>query len=280
MLELAATYEAQVFAATHSAHILMGAVDAGHTLNIIRLTYENRIARARVLASDDVRKLMCDPLMRSSDVLSALFHHGAVVCEADSDRCFYQEINARILSAGSGGIKDSVFLNAQNKQTVRRIVAPLRKMGIAAATIVDFDIIKGSDLADLLADCCVPEAKRHSLTVLRGDIEQRFRSIGQDLGQVGVRGLAGHDLESCESLLSDLGQYGVFVVPNGQLESWLRQLEITARKAAWLTAVFERMGSEPNDPHYLRPGDADVWSFVRRIAAWVHNPARRGMPAA
>ena len=85
---------------------------------------------------------MRDPLLRSTNVLNALFHRGAIVCESDVDRSFYQEVNARLL-VDSAGIRDSVFLNAQNKQTVRRLVEPLRKMGIPAVAVVDIDILKG-----------------------------------------------------------------------------------------------------------------------------------------
>src|SRR3712207_7460489 len=39
-----------------------------------------------------------------------------------SDRVFYSEINERLLAARAGGADGCVFLNAQNKQTIRRIL--------------------------------------------------------------------------------------------------------------------------------------------------------------
>src|SRR3712207_7056400 len=68
-----------------------------------------------------------------------------------SDRVFYSEINERLLAARAGGADGCVFLNAQNKQTIRRILRPLREMGIPAVAVVDLDLLKGrEDFRDLL----------------------------------------------------------------------------------------------------------------------------------
>ena len=40
------------------------------------------------------------------------------------------------IAFGQRGIGDALFANAQNKQTIRRLVAPLRRLGIPAAAIV------------------------------------------------------------------------------------------------------------------------------------------------
>lgn len=277
--ELAAARDANVFAATHSADFLMGAVEAGRPLNVIRLTYQQGLASARLLPAAEVVTLMREPLLRSTNVLSALFHVGAVVCEADADRCFYSEVNARLLAASDHGVKDSVFLNAQNKQTVRRIVGPLRRMGIAAAALIDLDIIKGTDLRDLLNACGVPDELQHALTVLRGDLETHFEQAGLDMKAGGLGLLNGQHAESCRALLTQLATYGIFLVPNGEVESWLAHFGLHTKKNQWLAEVFDRMGSDPASPQYLQPTDNDVWGFVRQVATWVSNPQRLGMPA-
>jgi ABC-type polar amino acid transport system ATPase subunit len=93
LARIATEREANVFSATHSSDFLMGCVQSGKPVNIIRLTYSSGTATARHLSSDKLKIMMRDPLMRSSGVLSALFHESAIVCEADTDRVFYQEIN-------------------------------------------------------------------------------------------------------------------------------------------------------------------------------------------
>jgi hypothetical protein len=115
----------RVFVSTHNPQFVMGCIQAGVPLNIVRLTYRQGVATARVLPSDDIVRLMRNPLLRSTGVLGALFYEFVVVTESDADRAFYQEINERLLRlGGTNGIPNCLFLNAQNKQTVHHIIVP------------------------------------------------------------------------------------------------------------------------------------------------------------
>ena len=108
----------------------MGCVQGGAPINIVRLTFDNGSATARLLTKDRLVPLMRNPLLRSIGVLDALFYNAVVVTEADADRAFYQEVNERLLQANDPrGIEGCLFLNAQNKQTVWDIVHPLRELG-------------------------------------------------------------------------------------------------------------------------------------------------------
>jgi ABC-type polar amino acid transport system ATPase subunit len=102
MASLAEKRFANVFASTHSASFLMGCIESGTKTNIVRLTYGQGKATARHLDDSKLTTLMRDPLLRSTGVLSALFHSSAIVCEADRDRAFYEEINSRL---GAGGAR-------------------------------------------------------------------------------------------------------------------------------------------------------------------------------
>lgn len=221
---------------------------------------------------------MLDPLLRSTNVLNALFHSGAIVCEGDSDRCFYQEINHRLLNADSMGVRDSIFLNAQNKQTIRRIIEPLRQMGIAAAAVLDFDIIKDGDLTGLLNACGIPHATIQGIGATRALLQAHFKDHGLD-HEKGLAAVDGEMRTAAQTLVEQLKSYGVFVVPFGALESWFTELQLTSRKGQWLAEVFGRMGNDPEGDDYMRPSDGSVWDFVRDIAKWVADPNRAGMPA-
>jgi hypothetical protein len=135
--------EKRVFVSTHSPTFVMGCIQSGAPVNIIRLTYRSGVATARVLPSTEILQLMRNPLLRSTGVLSGLFYEFVVVTEADADRAFYQEVNERLLRfKPEWGIQNCLFINAQNKQTVQTIMRPLRKLGIPAAAIVDVDVLK------------------------------------------------------------------------------------------------------------------------------------------
>jgi len=276
LTQLAAERDARVLAATHSPEFLMGCVQAGKRVNIVRLTYKGDVPSATLLRSDKLQTMMRDPLLRSTGVLGALFHEGAIVCESDADRVFYQEVNERLLAEGRGGADGCIFLNAQNKQTIRRILRPLREMGIPAAAVVDLDLFKGKDdFRDLLRAAFVPEVFQEHWDRTRALLQQKLRTDDYKAG--GIYNLPREHRAAAEMLLDSLAAFGVFVVPPGELECWLTHLEVGGHGPEWLTQVFERMGTDSSQEKYLRPGDGDVWRFMQRVGAWIGDPLRRGM---
>jgi len=70
---------------------------------------------------------------------------------------------------------------------------------------------------------------------------------------------------------------GLFVVPKGELESWLEVLGVTGHGPDWLNYMFQRLGAVDSDPTYVRPGRGDVWRFLDRVAKWTNDPSRLGM---
>lgn len=277
LAELSSERGGNVLASTHSPDFLMGCVQAGKGVNIVRLTYRRGAPTARLLAADRLRELMCNPFLRSSGVLSALFYEGAVVCEADTDRAFYQEINERLLEGG-GGIDNCVFLNSNGKDTVQQIVRPLREMGIPAAAVVDLDIIKPGTLKPLLQAAFVPPPLVDTLNTLKDKTHSAFKATGRNPKDTGLEALDPSDKETAAALINYLSEYGIFVVPVGEVERWLPELHAAGHGPRWLTQAFTKMGNDPDAPNYLKPSEGDVWDFVRRMAVWITNPERKGLP--
>jgi hypothetical protein len=276
LTQLAAERGANVLAATHSPDFVMGCITSGQAVNIVRLTYRRGVPGARLLAAEKLETMMRDPLLRSTGVLGALFHEGTVVCEADADRVFYAEVNERMLAHDAGGADAVVFLNAQNKQTVRRIVLPLREMGLPAVALLDLDLLKGrEDFRDLLRAAFVPEVFWEPWESLRRQVDQKMS--GADYKNGGILRLGGEARAVADRLLENLAEYGVFLVPVGELECWMPELEVSGHGPEWLTATFARMGNDPSAPGYHRPGSGGVWRFMARIAAWISDPRRKGM---
>lgn len=272
----------RLFAATHSASFLMGCVQGGAPINIVRVTFDGGAPTARLLTQDRLIPLMRNPLLRSIGVLDALFYNAVVVTEADADRAFYQEINERLLQARDPrGIEGCLFLNAQNKQTVWDIVHPLRELGIPAAGVVDIDVLKegGAVWAKPMSGAFVPEISHQSLGTERAALLAAFVRTGKDMKRDGGIGLlTGDEQEACSNFFAQLAEYGVFVVPSGEVESWLQAVPLNRGKSTWLSTVFEAMGEDPTSPDYVKPSAGDVWDFVGNVARWVRNPSRRGVP--
>ena len=169
--------EKRLFVSTHSPNFVMGCIQSGAPINIVRLTYRDNVATARLLASEELLTLMRNPLLRSTGVLSGLFYEFVIVTEGDTDRAFYQEVNERLLKfKPEWGIPNCLFLNAQNKQTVQTILKPLRNLGIPAVGIVDIDVLKegGAVWSAFLKGGFVPELERNALADLRRDVKTKL----------------------------------------------------------------------------------------------------------
>ncbi|WP_260735490.1 ATP-dependent nuclease [Tunturiibacter lichenicola] len=271
-----------VFVATHSAHFVMGCLQSAASVDIVRLTYQNGVATSRVLKNADLMKMMRDPLLRSTGVINALFYEFVVVTESDSDRAFYQEINQRLVKEGAvRGIPNCLFLNAQNKQTTRRIVKPLRELGIPTISIVDIDILKegGKIWSNYLESGFIPAIDRQTFATTREALHSYCKKNGLELkSSGGIEAFDQFEKESARNLLNRLAEYGLFVVQNGELESWLKDLNVTSHKSDWLVDMFEKLGEDYSTSHYVKPGINDVWAFITAIRGWFSDTERRGMP--
>ena len=265
-----------VFASTHSPHFLAGAISSGARVNIVRLTYSNQgKATARLLEAGELTKLMNDPMLRSANVLSALFYRGAIVTEADADRAFYQECNERMLAVQDGrATKDTIFLNANGKDVVPMIVQPLRRLGIPVASIVDLDVLKkgGEVWTRHLRACGIPQPdhqpfgiRRQNALVALETADPAYKTKG------GLAVLAGEPKSAALALVNELARYGMFVVERGEVEAWLTSLDAPRSKSAWLHSIFEKMGNDPSEEAYVSPGTGDVWEFIGSAAAWLSS---------
>jgi hypothetical protein len=279
--ELTTTVEKRggcLFASTHSADFLMGCVQASRAVRVVRLEYSNGKSKGKVVDPSALESILRSPLMRSANVVSALFHDGVVATESDNDRVFYGEVYHRI-SETEHGCPATLFVNAQNKQTVKDIVAPLRAFGIPAAAVVDIDVLKdgGATWTDWLRAVGIPPALHGGLSQQRSELKNRFDAAQKDMKKDGgVDALPGQDKAAADQLFDLLEEYGLFVVRKGELEHWLPALQARGKKTDWVVSALTKMGSDPTAGEYVRPAAGDVWDFERKIMNWIRNPARKG----
>jgi len=265
-----------MMASTHSPDFLMGCLQASTQVRVVRLEYFNGKSKGKIVDSESLAKLFKAPLLRSANVISALFHDGVVVTESDNDRAFYAEIYHRL--AEQNRFPSLLFINAQNKQTICDIIGPLREFGVPAAAIVDIDLLKegGTNLVRWLRSARIPTASHVALGQQRASLYQLFSNSLRDMENGGIAVLEANDRAAANDFFDQLQQYGIFVVRNGELESWLSDLGVTSKKAAWTVEMLERLGSDPRDTAYVQPAIGDVWDFMRSIVAWIQNSQRKG----
>ncbi|WP_136682518.1 AAA family ATPase [Falsirhodobacter xinxiangensis] len=272
------TGDANLMVSTHSSDFLMGCIESGQNVRVVRMEYRNKKSRGILIESNDLRAFFQRPLIRSSNVLSALFYDGVVVSESDNDRAFYQEIY-RLIADGRQDAPSILFINAQNKQTIRDIIGPLRKFGVPAAAITDIDILKdgGGVFAGWLQSANVPHALHLGLGQQRSALCKAFDVIGKDMkANGGVEFLPDGDKDAANEFFDGLNRWGVFPVRGGELESWLPKKGIEGKKTDWAVSALNRLEHSTNrEP--LVPDGTDVWKFMNIVIDWIADPGRKGM---
>jgi predicted ATPase len=274
--------EKRLFVSTHSAPFLMGCIQSGAPLNIVRLTYKGGVATTRVLRREQLLHLMRNPMLRSTGMLDGLFYEAVIVTEGDSDRAFYQEINERLRTVkDSRGLGNCLFINAQNKQTIWDVVRPLRELGIPAVGIVDLDVLKegGRTFSKLTGGAFFSSVSIPSIELTRSNILTALNTSDTNWkrnGGIGV--LPTTEQQGANDYFDQLESHGVFAVRPGEVEAWLGSLGVPKEKQNWLPRMFEAMGEDPTQANYVQPGVGDVWDFIGRIKRWVENPNRKGIP--
>jgi hypothetical protein len=272
-----------VFASTHSVHFVMGCIQSGRPVTIVRLTYRAGAATARVLRPEQLQILMRNPLLRSTGAIAGLFYEVVIITESDTDRAFYSEINERLVAfKNEWGVPNCLFLNAQNKQTIGSIMKPLRELGIPAAAIVDIDILKegGRVWKTWLESAYIPEMEHEAMANLRQRIKDALDKTGKEMKRDGgIELLSGHEKEAARNLFEKLGDYGVFVVRGGEVETWLKDLGAAGHGPDWLIDIFLKIGEDPESEGYVKPSAGDVWEFLARCRRWLVDAERKGIPA-
>lgn len=283
--DLMSRRDGNLIVSTHSPHFVMGCIQSGKNVNIVRLTYDgNKNATARLLPSDKINELFKNPLLRSTGTIQALFFDNVIVSESDTDRAFYNEINERMLShsrdSNQRGINNSLFINAQNKQTIWTIIKPLRELGIPSAAITDIDILKdgGKEFTRLLNAAQIPVGLHETMQNLRNLLKLKFAETSKCMKRDGgISLLNEEDKKVFKKFISDFKENGIFILENGELESWLVNLDCKGHGPSWLISVFTAMGDNPEQENYIRPSDDDVWLFMDEINEWFKKPMRKGI---
>lgn len=302
LTKIAAERGATVVAATHSPFFLMGCLEAGPTTTVVRLGFHDRTATARQLSARTLHQIMNDPLLRSSRVLDALFHRGAVVCEGDSDQAFYDEINERLRRESEKGNsserhgRDCLFINSHGKASIDRLVGMLRTMGIPAAGVVDLDVLQDANAvaSKLLKQAGAGKAISEGFGQVRSKVRNYFEVQAKQQLESESKEIDGEKLRNrtdklikrggidnlpnsreksdLEEFLHLLKRHGIFSPPRGEVESWLPELgKKDVDKKKWLGEIFTAMGSLETPSTYVTPTKGDVWDFMREIAQWIDD---------
>ncbi|NDF12004.1 MAG: hypothetical protein EB060_04200 [Proteobacteria bacterium] len=266
----------QFIISTHNYNFLMGIISTNCPVDIFRLNRSDNITKITPIPVQDVANLTKSPILSSQRVLEAMFADGTIICEADSDRIIYQTVASQI----SPNL-DDLFIHANDKQSIHKVVELISKTASPLAAIVDIDILNdqtnfqkliekfpnctnASELIEIqkrikkaiesqsdeeILDKTILEVelltdafskKKPSLSELRRrlrDIEDAG-SIWKPFKEKGIRVLPCLLRRDAFHLLKECKKFGLFIVPVGELESWI---PLGVRKDRWINEALEKL---------------------------------------
>jgi hypothetical protein len=286
--------ECQVIIATHNDAFVRALLDAsGERVILARIIREGSANAVTVLDQAQLDEMWNDPLLKTSDVLSALFHEAAILCEGDSDARFYGSLLDATRSQSRD--PDTRFYHFGGKDRLANIAEALRLVQIPVVAIVDIDI-----LSDRQKFFRLFEAMGGRRTLIEKDVINLIRQVTDRKGQLtgselaielrrlavevedvldvpkeikgkisdlskapsnwervkhdGFRAL---DAQAFERISNACHEVGLLINPEGELEGFCRTIPHN-RKSEWLAQVIRR--DFANDPAL-----ADAREFANQI---------------
>ena len=268
--EMARLEQKQVIVVTHDSDFLQGVLDSVPEATIIRLRFEgDKKQRAAENCGID-RSSPIGATTSQREYLSALFHETAVIVEGATDRMFYQSV------AEQGGLlerRDVGFVVASGKGGAVRAGALCHRVKVPYRFVFDFDIMLPSELEVLRGDPRVSNESTFSdvaavsksafsevLAALPTDTKDPNRRATRELKErgLGATGLTQETVSRMTGCLLWLAQMGTFVVPTGELESWVPEVE---GKARFAEKALEYLRANPER-------DAEVRAFLRQVVTF------------
>lgn len=273
--------------ATHNEEIVKGILDTSNDrVVIVRLDRSPTRSTAQVLQPNQVKALWTDPLLRTSDVLSALFHDVAVICEGESDVRFLRALNDTIPTAVR--LPDFRFYHVGGKDKIAPIASALRPLNLPVCVIVDMDILSeqskflalfealgGSktsvkeDLIDIIQQVTSKksfltavemirelrriaqsaEESKHEMNKIRAEMSSLISDTGawERVKQAGCKALpSGSITQAFERVYNQALSVGMVINREGELEGLCRQIQKT-KKGEWLSDVLLRnLATDPD----------------------------------
>ena len=269
-------FPCQIFVATHNSNFLSGLLSGKQAADIYRLNRTNDVTRFNLITSEATQALSRSPILSSQRVLEGIFSRGVVVCEAESDRIIYNTVaihehsNQEILfihAHNKQTVKDVVKLlkNASiptvavidldilNSETdlsnaIESFDSSFDKTMVLSLRSEIADYIEGISeieilmkLKDNILELSLQlDKNEHTLSGARGALN-RIRRESNKWSQVKNDGLDAFKSpykEKTQLIIDELLKLGLFIVPVGELEGWIK---LGVRKNRWVLSALEEI---------------------------------------
>ncbi len=220
--------DAQVFVSTHSSFFIQGCLDISNQVTIVRLTYDTETgkASANTFEPSMSEHVFANPLLKSTRIYEALFHNAVIITEGETDRVFFEETNQKLAETG-GRIEGCLIVDAHTRSSIHILAKPLFSLGIPTAAIADLDFLfdNQKDWKKLLESMNISQPNMDEINNEIEALKNLVYTEGfsrDDIKIYGFRNLSEPLILRFWRLLEKLGNYGIFCIPVGEMESFYR----------------------------------------------------------
>lgn len=216
----------QVFVATHDADFIRGVlteecdpcvmylnvIDGEHTAERIDLaTFADCRAGASGRAKAGVQML-------NERVINSLFYDQTILVENENDRVVYEHYCQQRLYAEFQG-RHFVGLNGSGTVLVLFDLMANAKMSVCC--IMDIDFLLNTEASSSFVNQAAPLLREKHFQ-FASDMHTRddYEEVKKSLKKKGLEAFDEQSRAVAEELIEEYGQYGVHIIPQGELESW------------------------------------------------------------
>jgi ABC-type uncharacterized transport system ATPase subunit len=293
----------QVILATHNDAFVRALLDvSGDRVTLARIVRDGSVNRATILNQSQLREIWNDSLLRTSDVLSALFHEAAVLCEGDSDARFYTAVMEATRSESRD--PDVRLYHFGGKDRLGSMARALRAVQIPVVVIVDIDILSDKEKFFALFDSLggkVSAVEKDVVDINRLVMQRKGQLTGSELA-IELRRLAteadgANDVsKETRNKLLELGRIssnwqrvkqdgiraldaqifyriseackavGLLINPEGELEGFCRLLS-SSRKNEWLAEVIRKDLAQDESLRDAREFAEEIRRVIRQVVS-------------
>lgn len=247
-------------------------------IKIVRITREEDINKFSMLNNTEFKQVWNDPLLKYSNIMASLFHKSVVLCESDSDCKMYSIIESHIkqkqqkysetlfIHCGGKHRMARIITALRSLDIEVKLIADIDVLndetvfkGIVESFGIDYSVIQ-TDYKNIVSNLHSPKEKVNRKSakatinqVLNGseatdlnkreigEIEEAVSTISKwkAIKTSGISAIpAGNATASFRKIDQLLKDNGVFVVPVGELECFIK--DVGGHGPDWVNAVLEK----------------------------------------
>jgi predicted ATPase len=238
----------QIILSTHDRDLLLGLVEGGSQVNVVRVTRNSNETHLSQLPPEEVAKVWNSPVLRYSNVLQGLFHAQVVICESDADCRFFSAALDELDGDGASraAIADNtLFVPAGGKDREHQLADALASLDVRTFAIADFDVLNKRATVkrlveslgatwtdDMQRDYVVVSSAVNTIAASADDGWQLAKNAGLSVIPSGEATVA------ARSLLDQFSDAGLIVLPMGEMEDFDKA--VTLHGAPWVTTALDK----------------------------------------